>query len=139
MDRISKVPLIILIVSIFVFGGASVFKSSGLFFEQIRTIETTIGGSIYLHLCASFFMGGFCRLVTKKNLLFALPPTTLVAFALVMIDELLQLFIASRGFSWMDILANLLGVLLGTYFVNIIMSVWAFILEHRLIFEKNDN
>ncbi|MGR5130763.1 VanZ family protein [Vibrio alfacsensis] len=126
MDNVAKMPLVILVVSVFAFGSASVLKSSNILAEEIRSIEVAMGGSLYLHLCASFFLGGLCRLVTQKNLWLALPPTTLSVLALIMLDEGMQQLFPSRHFSWLDMLANIIGVLSGTYFVNAILKAWAF-------------
>lgn len=126
MDNVAKAPLVILIVSVFAFGSASILKSSNILAEEIRSIELIMGGSIYLHLCASFFLGGLCRLVTQKNLWLALPPTTLIVLTLIMLDECMQQLIPARHFSWLDMLANIIGVLSGTYFVNAILKAWAF-------------
>ncbi|MDD9174999.1 hypothetical protein PVK63_08835 [Aliivibrio sp. S2TY2] len=53
MGKIAKIPFIMPIASVLLFGGASAFKSSGVLGDQIRTIEVRMHGAIYLHLYAS--------------------------------------------------------------------------------------
>lgn len=121
MGKIAKLPFTILIASVLLFGSASIFKSSGILGNEIRTVEIAIHGAIYLHLLASLLLGIFCRLATKQNLCLALPPTTVFVLLLVILDESIQFFIPSRQFSWLDMQVNVFGVLLGTYFTNAVL------------------
>ncbi|MDD9156060.1 VanZ family protein [Aliivibrio sp. S4TY2] len=121
MGKIAKMPFTILITSVLLFGSASIFKSSGILGNEIRTVEIAIHGAIYLHLFASLLLGIFCRLATKQNLCLALPPTTVFVLLLVILDESIQFFIPSRQFSWLDMQVNVFGVLLGTYFTNAVL------------------
>ena len=102
MGKIAKMPFTILIASVLLFGSASIFKSSGILGNEIRTVEIAIHGAIYLHLFASLLLGICCRLATKQNLCLALPPTTVFVLLLVILDESIQFFIPSRQFSWLD-------------------------------------
>lgn len=108
---------------IFLFGSASIFKSSGILGNEIHSVEIAINGAIYLHLCASLLLGAFCRLATKHNICLGLPPTTILLVLLVIIDESLQFFIPLRQFSWLDMLVNVFGVLAGTYTINVILRL----------------
>ncbi|RYU67909.1 hypothetical protein ERW51_10820 [Aliivibrio finisterrensis] len=121
MGKIAKMPFTILIASVLLFGSASIFKSSGILGNEIRTVEIAIHGAIYLHLFASLLLGIFCRLATKQNLCLALPPTTVFVLLLVILDESIQFFIPSRQFSWLDMQVNVFGVLLGTYFTHAVL------------------
>ncbi|MDD9175001.1 VanZ family protein [Aliivibrio sp. S2TY2] len=123
MGKIAKIPFIILIASVLLFGGASFLKSSGVLIDQIRDIEATMHGSIYLHLCASLLLGIFCRLATRRNLCLGLPITSIFILLLVIIDESLQFFIPLRQFSWLDMLVNACGILAGTYIMNGILRL----------------
>ena len=121
MNKIAKIPSIILIASILLFGNASILKSSGILSNEIRAVEVAVNGDIYLHLFASLILGFFCRLATKRNLFLGLPSTTIFVLLLVILDESIQFFIPSREFSWLDMQVNVLGVLFGTYFINLIL------------------
>jgi len=123
VGKIAKIPFIILIASVLLFGGASALKSSGILGDQIRAIEVTMHGAIYLHLCASLLLGIFCRLATRHNLCLGLPVTSIFVLLLVIIDESLQFFIPLRQFSWLDMLVNVCGILAGTYIINVILRL----------------
>lgn len=123
MSKIDKVPFIILVMSVVLFGSASILKSSGILGSEIRSVEVAIHGAIYLHLFASLLLGCFCRLATKHNLYLGIPPTTLFVILLVVVDESMQFFIPSRQFSWLDMQVNVFGVLMGTYFINALFWV----------------
>lgn len=127
MGKIDKTPFIILMLLVFLFGSASIFKSSGILGNKIHSVEIAINGAIYLHLFASLLLGTFCRLATKHNICLGLPPTTILLVLLVTIDESLQFFIPLRQFSWLDMLVNIFGVLTGTYIMNMILRLRSYI------------
>ncbi|WP_368664806.1 VanZ family protein [Grimontia celer] len=82
-----------------------------------------IGGDIYLHFIASFFLGQLCWLTTQRTSHFRLSIPTLTVLVLVVLDESLQYLIPSRQFSWLDMTVNVFGVLLGTSFCSAIATL----------------
>ncbi|CZF80052.1 VanZ like family protein [Grimontia celer] len=123
MANVSKYPLLMLVVFVILFGSASVLKSFGIFANQVRATEVMIGGDIYLHFIASFFLGQLCWLTTQRTSHFRLSIPTLTVLVLVVLDESLQYLIPSRQFSWLDMTVNVFGVLLGTSFCSAIATL----------------
>ncbi|KKD59387.1 hypothetical protein RN22_15835 [Grimontia sp. AD028] len=123
MYSVHKAPFFILIAMLSFLGGASVLKSAGIWGNHIKATELMIGGAIYLHMFGSVALGILCRLASSKGIILGLPVTTLFVLILVVLDESLQSQIPSRQFSWLDMIVNVFGVLLGTYFCSLIATL----------------
>lgn len=96
---------------------ASIMKSSADFSAPIYSLERLIGGDKVLHFSAATVLGFFSVWCTPERLRFWLPnglgwPTVILSI-LVLADEVSQIWLPRRQFSWLDLLADFTGLLSG--------------------------
>ena len=75
------------------------------------------GGDKVSHFLTYFVLGFLFNLSYKKNSFFKIMVVFLIFFSLIM--ELLHLVIPNRFYENFDLLMNFLGLVIGTYIINI--------------------
>lgn|GEM_PF-3448157 len=110
-------------------GGASVCKSLGIGLDTLHSIEKALGNSIYLHAIVAISLGAAGQLSSERRIINKafVNPIIIPIILMVILDESLQLYSSSRHFSWLDMSANVAGVLFGA------LSAQLLITTHKLI------
>lgn len=108
---------VLAILSVALFICASLLRSIGWYSSLFQETEVVVGGDKFLHLIVVFCISFWVRLATSTYR--HLPSANFCnrvfigLFILISIDELLQLFSNYRHFSFADLTANYVGLLLG--------------------------
>ncbi|MCS0344120.1 VanZ family protein [Vibrio diabolicus] len=119
LARISFVFVLTLTASL------SLWKSSDLHHATYLQMETYLGGSSTLHFTFSLLIG-FLSVFTFPSLVSSSKADVfgirllLLLLAIVSMEEISQLFIPSRSFSFDDLSTNWIGIILGYFSAKLI-------------------
>lgn len=119
LTRISFVFVLTLTASL------SLWKSSDLHHATYLQMETYLGGSSTLHFTFSLLIG-FLSVFTFPSLISSSKADVfgirllLLLLAIVSMEEISQLFIPSRSFSFDDLSTNWIGIILGYFSAKLI-------------------
>ncbi|HHF3269569.1 MULTISPECIES: VanZ family protein [Vibrio] len=119
LTRISFVFVLTLTASL------SLWKSSDLHHATYLQMETYLGGSSTLHFTFSLLIG-FLSVFTFPSLVSSSKADVfgirllLLLLAIVSMEEISQLFIPSRSFSFDDLSTNWIGIILGYFSAKLI-------------------
>ncbi|MFH4412221.1 VanZ family protein [Vibrio diabolicus] len=119
LTRISFVFVLALTASL------SLWKSSDLHHATYLQMETYLGGSSTLHFTFSLLIG-FLSVFTFPSLVSSSKADVfgirllLLLLAIVSMEEISQLFIPSRSFSFDDLSTNWIGIILGYFSAKLI-------------------
>ncbi|EPN4955099.1 VanZ family protein [Vibrio diabolicus] len=119
LTRISFVFVLTLTASL------SLWKSSDLHHATYLQMETYVGGSSTLHFTFSLLIG-FLSVFTFPSLVSSSKADVfgirllLLLLAIVSMEEISQLFIPSRSFSFDDLSTNWIGIILGYFSAKLI-------------------
>ncbi|HHF3070969.1 VanZ family protein [Vibrio diabolicus] len=119
LTRISFVFVLTLTASL------SLWKSSDLHHATYLKMETYLGGSSTLHFTFSLLIG-FLSVFTFPSLVSSSKADVfgirllLLLLAIVSMEEISQLFIPSRSFSFDDLSTNWIGIILGYFSAKLI-------------------
>ena len=110
------VQLFIMLFVINLFLVATVCKSIGVFTAELSGMERLLGGDKIVHFLVSFVITfvamQFVPLHRLKPHYLFNRVTLMIAFGF-MVEESSQLFLSSRHFSFSDIAANMLGIIIA--------------------------
>ncbi|MGI9277751.1 MAG: VanZ family protein [Endozoicomonas sp.] len=98
--------------------GFSFAKGAGLAKAELRTLESFAGGDLALHVWVAGLMAFLAIMAVPlrwlDGYLFRLfSPVFLILIFGCLLDELLQQYIPTRHFSWLDFLASFSGLVIG--------------------------
>ena len=98
--------------------GLSVAKSSGLAKAELRMLESFVGGDLALHIWVAAVMAFLAFMAVPdrwlEGYLFRFfNPVFFILILGCLSDELLQQYISTRDFSWLDFLASFSGLIVG--------------------------
>ncbi|CDT84268.1 VanZ family protein [Vibrio sp. Y42_MX_L11] len=119
LTRMSFVFVLVLTASL------SLWKSSDLHHATYLQMETYLGGSSTLHFTFSLLIG-FLSVFTFPSLVSSSKADVfgirllLLLLAIVSMEEISQLFIPSRSFSFDDLSTNWIGIILGYFSAKLI-------------------
>ncbi|ELA7356261.1 VanZ family protein [Vibrio alginolyticus] len=108
----------------------SLWKSSDLHHTTYLQMETYLGGSSTLHFTFSLLIGflsvfTFPSLVSSNKIDFFGIRLLLLLLAIVSMEEISQLFIPNRSFSFDDLSTNWIGVISGYFSAKLIRFIRA--------------
>ncbi|WP_170107721.1 VanZ family protein [Photobacterium lipolyticum] len=117
------------------FACASLLKSIGWKISFFQAAEGVVGGDKVLHLIAAFYISLLVSLAvnTSRNQLSTkfINPVFIYLFISFSADELLQLLSSYRHFSFADLAANYVGLLLGWGISGLLLKTTTKDHEHR--------
>ncbi|WP_194436496.1 VanZ family protein [Vibrio fluminensis] len=110
-----RLPFLCLLVLIG--ASASLTKSFSLHGGVVSQFEVTMGGDWVLHALMAFALGWTANWATPITYFryygFRVTPLLVMMLLFVSADEILQAFVPTREFSWLDLIINIAGLIVG--------------------------